>query len=158
MNATSHPLRKILVTCSSLLFVLAIVTLPLLPKLVMGADAKPTSRDDLRRYSNGGFSLVQCDGVPTPGTNEVKCDFAALINQVKFLMRWMFYISIPIAVGLFAYAGGLFMTANPGKIKDAKKIFSHVVVGFIIMLLAWLIVRTILYWVAEPGYGTQILE
>ncbi|MBI5126475.1 MAG: hypothetical protein HZA80_01800 [Candidatus Taylorbacteria bacterium] len=125
------------------------------PTLLLAATTAGT--DDLRRYSEGGFSLVQCDGVVSkPG--EVKCDFSALIKQVQFLISWMFRIGVTLAVGLFAYAGILFMSTDPKNITKAREIFPNIVKGFVIMLLAWLIVRTILLWLAAPGFGTDLLK
>lgn len=148
MTNISAKLRVI----SSWVVALMILTVPVVLFAATG-DA-----NDLRRYSQGGFSLVQCDGVPDLAKGEVKCDFAALINQVKFLVNWMFYIAIPFTVGLFAYAGVLFMSTDPKNVTKARGLFGNVVKGFVIMLLAWLIVRTILYWIAEPGFGTQLIQ
>src|SRR4051812_42842778 len=106
--------------------------------------------------------LVQCDGVvDAAGTakGQKVCNFAALINQIKFIINWMFYISVPIAVGFFAYAGILHMTGIPGNISQARAIFSTVGKGFLAMASAWFIVYTILTWLTKSTEGyTSLLQ
>lgn len=98
-------------------------------------------------------SLVPCNnntkaiienGVTIPA---VPCDFNAfmkLINGgITFILRTMV---LPIAAIMFAYAGFLMVTSGGstearGK---AKNIFSNTVLGLVIAVAAWLIVKTIL--------------
>lgn len=102
--------------------------------------------------------LVQCDGVPDAAKGEVKCDFVALINQIKFLINWAFYIAVPVAVGFFAYAGILRMTGTEGNIKTSREIFWTVGKGFLIMASAWFIVYTILTWLTKTSDYTSLLQ
>jgi hypothetical protein len=99
--------------------------------------------------------LVQCDGVITPGETERQrvCDFNALMATIKYAINWLFYITIPIATVAFAYAGILYMTGNPSKIGTAKSIFQSVASGFIIMLVAWISVVTVVDWFVEKNSG-----
>ncbi len=82
--------------------------------------------------------LVKCDG-PTCGT----CELVALINDIV-----IFIISIAtvIAIILFAYAGFLIFTSagNMSQVKKGKDVFVNVLIGFMIMLSAWLIVDTVM--------------
>ncbi len=101
--------------------------------------------------------FVKCDGVVKTGENaepgrDRVCDFAALMDTVIKAINWMFYIAIPVAVALFAYAGVLYMTGVPGNIGKAKKIFSSVAIGFIIMVTAWIAVRTAVSWFIDDEY------
>lgn len=78
--------------------------------------------------------------VPNP------CDFEdamQLINNIiKFLL---FYFATPLAGLALAYAGGSIILSGGSseKITKAKKIIKNVIIGYIIALAAWLIVKTI---------------
>jgi hypothetical protein len=97
---------------------------------------------------------VQCDGVVTPGESkrQVVCNFANLVSMVKYLINWAFGISIPVMVGLLAYAGFLYMTGSKGNIDKAKKIMISAVKGFVWALMAWFIVTTLLKWILTPEF------
>ncbi len=102
--------------------------------------------------------LVKCDGVITPGETERQkvCDFNALMETVRSAISWLFYITIPIATVAFAYAGIMYMTGVPGKIETARSIFQSVAYGFIIMLVAWIAVITVVDWFVEKNSGFDI--
>jgi len=97
-----------------------------------------------QNYNEPG--LVKCEGALTADEigKKDKCDFAQLIETIKYLINWMIYITVPIVIVIFAYAGFLFMTAKESNISKAKHIFSNVVIGFFFMLAAWVIVHSIL--------------
>jgi hypothetical protein len=103
--------------------------------------------------------FVKCDGVVRAGEDgrQTPCDFGALINTIISAINWAFYISIPLAVALFAYAGVLFMTGSQGNIKTAKDIFKTVAVGFIIMITAWFLVRQFVSWFVKDATATTFL-
>jgi len=86
--------------------------------------------------------LVPCDNV----TN--KCDFNQFMNLVNIIIKFILVdMVIPIAAIMFAYAGFLLVTAGgeaAGARTKAKSIFTNAVLGLIIAVAAWLIVRTIL--------------
>jgi len=96
--------------------------------------------------------LVQCDGVLDPSEKDRTnvCNFVALFSMVKYIINWMFFISVPLATALFAYAGFLYMTGKEKNIGTAKDIFSSVGTGFIIMLVAWFAVITLVGWFVSP--------
>jgi len=73
-------------------------------------------------------------------------------------MKFLIFISIPIATLLFSYAGFLYVTAggNTGKIQKAHDIFKDVAVGFLIVLSAWLIVNTIVSPLISDNYETLL--
>jgi hypothetical protein len=121
------------------------------------ATAAPAQTAD--NYSG----LVKCSGVvatdssgqPLPG--EVPCDFNYFIITVANLINWGFYIALPIAVVLFAYAGILYISGVESNIKKAKAIFLNVGIGFIIMLVAFTAVHTLLGWLVNPNIGAESL-
>lgn len=116
--------------------------------------------------------LVDCDGVvgrtyddkgkptATPKAGEEgrqqKCDFAALMRTVNKMINWLFYIAVPLATVLFAYAGLLYIRGTSGARTQANKIFTSVGIGFIIMLVAWISVRAVVGWFVEDKVGATI--
>jgi len=115
--------------------------------------AHAQSRASSTRYSG----LVQCDGVPDESKGEIRCNFAALVRQIIYIINWLFYIAIPVAVASFAYAGILYMTGTAASKSKARSIFSSVGIGFLIMAAAWFIVYTILNWLTDPKAGYSAL-
>ncbi len=101
--------------------------------------------------------FVDCDGVirdkNIEGDRQKVCDFNALLGTINKLINWAFAISVPVATVLFAYAGLLLMNGKPGDRTKAKDIFTNVAIGFIIMLVAWVSVRTVVDWFVKPDSG-----
>lgn len=134
--------------------------------LMINAQTETAPELDYSRF-------VKCDGVPArnivngvdqgvkPGeeARQKECDFAALIDTVNKLINWLFIISIPIATVLFAWAGLLYLTGSEKNIGKAKSIFTSVGIGFIIMIVAWLAVYTVVNWLVKPNFGaTSLIE
>ncbi|MFM2357377.1 MAG: Type secretion system pilin [Candidatus Parcubacteria bacterium] len=86
--------------------------------------------------------------------NNGQCGFNDIVGLINRLVKFVFYVSVPIAALLFAYAGFLFLTAGPnaGQADRAKGIFTNVAVGFIIILSAYLIVYTVTNAIIEDGF------
>jgi hypothetical protein len=85
--------------------------------------------------------LITCDGI------EEECDFEKLLLAVNKIIQFIvFVIGIPIVTLIFAYAGFLMVTSggNPSKKDEAKSLIGNAVVGLIVLLGAWIIVRTVL--------------
>ncbi|MEZ4211084.1 MAG: pilin [Candidatus Paceibacterota bacterium] len=96
-------------------------------------------------FENG---IVNCDGI------NVACDFQKLLELVNRAIRFLiFVIGIPIVTLSFVYAGFLLVTSggNPSKKDDAKKVVTNAVIGLVILLAAWLIVRTVLFVFGYSG-------
>jgi hypothetical protein len=105
--------------------------------------------------------LVICDGVvsgsnPNASTGSdgtVKCDFNYLVKTIVNVFNWFFIMTVPIAIGLLTYGGMLYITGVEGNIKKARKIFWNVALGFIIMLIAFTVIHTVLSWVISSQFG-----
>jgi hypothetical protein len=97
--------------------------------------------------STGG--LVTCGREVTVGkdakTQVYSCNFAALIAMLNKLITYLIYIAMPLAAIAFAYAGWLYLSAgdNSGQIDKAKKVFTTVGIGFVVILCAWLVFKLI---------------
>ncbi len=96
--------------------------------------------------------LVQCDGVLTKGEDGRGnvCNFVALMSMINYLIKWLFGLTIPIFVGMCAYAGFLYMTPKSENRKDANKMLWKGIKGFALMLCAWFIVTTLIEKIINP--------
>ncbi|MFA5778280.1 MAG: hypothetical protein WC870_02205 [Candidatus Paceibacterota bacterium] len=99
--------------------------------------------------------LVPCGRSDASGNIANPCDFndiMALINKVIHFI--LYFMVIPIAAIMFAYAGVLLITAG-GEVAHArtkaKSIFINVLIGLIIAMAAFLIIRTILSILGYEG-------
>jgi len=86
--------------------------------------------------------LVQCG---TTATNP--CGFSDILILINTVVHFiLFYMAVPIAAIMFAYAGFELVTSGGevSKKEKAKKIFINVAIGLIFVAAAYLIVQTIL--------------
>ena len=69
-------------------------------------------------------------------------------------------ISFPATIITFSYAGFIMLTSggNSSKKDQAKEMLLKVVIGFAVILSAWLIVRIIVNSVLAPGKGDQFIQ
>ena len=85
----------------------------------------------------------------TPGQPIVPCatacDYNDFIQLIQNVITFLLYMAAPIAAGMFAWAGWLYMSAlgDTGKIAKATSIFGTVFWGIIIALSAWLAIKLI---------------
>jgi len=100
-------------------------------------------------------SLVQC-GTQVDASGKVTnpcgfTDFLSLVNRVITFV--LFDLALPIAAIMFAWAGFLMVTAGGSteRVGKAKRIFTNVAIGFIIAVIAFLVVRTILALLGFKG-------
>jgi len=124
--------NKKFITCVTALFLLFVFIMPVL--------------------SHAQNGLITCDGVNT------KCTFDSLIGLINNIINWIIGIAGVIFTISCIYGGFLYMTSgsNPGNKAKAKSILYSTLIGFVIILVAWLIVYTILHTLA-PG-NNSILQ
>jgi hypothetical protein len=88
------------------------------------------------------------------------CNFNDLITLVnKVISFLLFYLATPLAGIIFAWAGFIYITSggDTSKIKKAKTMLTNVLVGYVIALAAWLIVKTILNILGvDPSIDTYL--
>ena len=89
--------------------------------------------------------LVTCQGVD--------CNACSLVDMVNGIVNFLITICVVIAVVMLAVAGFKLLTSggNSSAAQEAKGLFTNVVIGFIIVLSAWLIVDTILRIATNTG-------
>jgi len=97
-------------------------------------------------------ALVAAQIVPCDGVDKI-CDWDALITLSQRVLNFIVTISVIIAALMFAYAGWLFFsdTGNVTNVTKGKTVFADVVIGLIIVLVAWLVVDTILDTLTDRG-------
>jgi Type IV secretion system pilin len=103
--------------------------------------------------AQSGNSLVPCTD---------SCDFNSFLTLINNLINFMITtLFIPIVVLLFMYAGFKYITAqgNPAKRANLKKMVGNIVIGMILVLCSWLIVKTVLSVLLRDDAGAlQFLE
>lgn len=89
--------------------------------------------------------LVPCNGVSDSG--EPTCGFSEFLQLISTLLNFiLFRLAIPFFAILFAYSGVLYITAggNTENTSKAKSIWTNSFIGFLIALLSWLIIKTVM--------------
>lgn len=151
---------------STILFSISVIIFSL---FLLNTFSKAYAQETPPRLDYSG--LVKCDGVVNDEKNadgtlkepyrQTLCNFATLIDTITKLINWLFLITVPIVTVLFAYAGLLYLTGSQPNIGKAKAIFLSVAKGFIIMLIAWLAVYTVVNWLVAPYFkdaATALIE
>ena len=75
------------------------------------------------------------------------CDFNYFMILLNSIINFLlFVIATPLAAMIICYAGWLYLSSggNSSDVTRAKKILMNVVIGYVIGLAAWLIVKTII--------------
>ena len=98
-----------------------------------------------------GQPIVPCDGIEN-------CDWKALFQLFSNLLSFFIYISAFVAGLGSAVAGVMFLlgSTNPGKREEAKKLLRRILIGFVAVLAAALIIKTIINALVKPESGLQI--
>jgi hypothetical protein len=83
-------------------------------------------------------ALVPCSGPD--------CNVCSLVALGQHILTFLIEIGVAIAAIGFAVAGYYMVTSggDPGQVTKARTIFTNVLIGFIILLAAWLIVDTVM--------------
>ncbi len=98
--------------------------------------------------------LVPCNEVAyNSGGQVVDCNFAKLIELFSNILRWLVWISVPLATVMMVYGGFLMITSptEAGQRTHAKGIFMSAMIGMIAILAAYLIIDTILTELTGKG-------
>ncbi len=98
--------------------------------------------------------LVPCGGF-SDSAMCTACDFVVMAQNI---MKWFVAISASIVALVFALGGmKMVMSAgNTGAVSEAKEMMTNSVIGFLILLGAWLIVNTVLMTVMSDGKGIEV--
>jgi hypothetical protein len=116
------------------------------------AGTTPTPAFRVTETRTPGAGLVPCtDGC---GFSDV---FILINNVITFLITELF---IPLLVLMCMYAGYTYIAArgNPAKVANVKKMMMHIVVGMILVLCSWLLVKTVLGILVRSDWGGVFLQ
>ena len=91
--------------------------------------------------------------VPCGGNGEHECRLNDLIGMANGIVAYLLYIGVFIGVVMISYAGFTLVVSqgNENAMEKAKSRVWNVVIGFVIILLAYLIIDTILYVLTGAG-------
>jgi hypothetical protein len=96
--------------------------------------------------AQGGF--IPCDK---------NCGYADLFKLVNNVIDYLIMISIPLAAGVFAWAGFKYMsTGVVDQKKAATEMIQKVFIGFVFILAAWIIVNTITNTLLKPEFREAV--
>ncbi len=90
--------------------------------------------------------LVNCGGTSNGGFRE--CGLCDLVTVAMNVLDFLVTTTAVLATLLFINAGILYLFSGgePGKIARAHKIFTSTLIGFVIVLAAWLIIDLLMAW------------
>jgi len=96
----------------------------------------------------GTETYQSTDTLPTgKSVGDIKnpCGFNDAVKLVTNIISWLIYAGTVLSAIVFVYVGWLYLSAggDEGKVKKAKEILWKVIWGFVIMVAAWLIIKTI---------------
>lgn len=94
-------------------------------------------------FGQDSAGLVTCNGPD--------CNFCSLMQMADNIIQFLFVILVLAAVLSLVIAGFRLVTSqgNPGAMERAKKMVSNILIGFVIILSAWLIVDTVIKAIAN---------
>jgi len=94
------------------------------------------------------------------GTRNRTCGFSDFVNLIQRVIEYIIILVLPILAIIIAYTGYLFLTSggNPSKRTAAKNAVTNALIGVVVILAAWLIVRTIVMSVGATSEVTKFLS
>lgn len=107
--------------------------------------------------------LVPCGNDPKVdrATGEIinGCTFADFITLINNIINWIISIAGVIFTLMAVYGGFLYMTSGTsiGDKEKAKKILWNTILGFVIILISWLIVFTLLNMLVPKGEKSNFI-
>lgn len=88
---------------------------------------------------------ASAQGLVSCGYDE-HCNFADVIGMANNLINFILTrLILPIAAIMLVYTGFLYLSGKQSNVEKAHSVFPKVIIGLIIILASWLIVRAILY-------------
>ncbi len=86
-----------------------------------------------------------CDATLQLGEQGKRCDFAALTELIRNGITDLILISTLLVVVAAIVAGMKLVTSggNPSKLTEVKEMFTKIIIGYAVVLTAWLVVYTI---------------
>lgn len=115
----------------------------------------PYFSDAATPYKAGQGLVPRCNIGSIVGTDyENSCDFDDFMEIINRLINFvLFVLATPLFAILIMYAGFLYMfdAGSEKNVSKAKSIFKNAIFGYLIALVAWLTVKTILVTLGFNG-------
>ena len=107
-------------------------------------------------YTQSAYAAGADSGLVTC-TDPQDCNLCTLIQMFDRVLDFLFKFLTLAAVMMVMYAGFQLVISqgNSGAMEKAKGMISNIVIGFVIMMSAWLIIDTVMKGLVdtEAGYG-----
>jgi hypothetical protein len=96
-------------------------------------------------FAQGGLVPKECD--------DGGCGLAHLVAIMNDIIAWLITFTTSVVAIMFAYAGFLYITAqgDSAQVQKATGIFRNVIVGFVIILLAFLLIKELVEFLVEAN-------
>ncbi len=89
------------------------------------------------------------------------CGLADIITLIQNIIEYIFILVLPIVAIVFAYVGYLYLTSggNTAKHTQAKEAMTNLGIGILIILAAWLIIKSVLTTLGvDTGISNMFLD
>jgi hypothetical protein len=99
-------------------------------------------------------ALVPCGNNDIGTTSAaLDCDFNDLVEMGRRIINFLFFASVLLTVSLLVYTGYLYLSAGSdvGILKKVKSKFLTIIIGFALVLGAWLIINTLVTTLIDPA-------
>ena len=99
--------------------------------------------------------LVPCGGIDSTGAPEPVCNTCYFIGLLNNVLAWLVGI-LSIIFSIMIVVSGLRMVTSAGNVQaksDAKKRIMNGLIGFVIVLSAWLLIDFMMKALLAPGAG-----
>ncbi len=106
------------------------------------------------RYGEGETQEIDGQTVDVSYQVSNPCDFNGVLHLINNVVHFiLFFLAVPIAAIMFAYAGFILLTSGGSteKKSKAKNIFLNVAIGLIFAAASWLIISTVLSILGYDG-------
>ena len=96
--------------------------------------------------------LVPCEGLED-------CNWSNFLKLLGNIYAWLVRLALPLATLMIMVSGGMYMvySTNPGKRESAKKYLLASVIGLVVVLGSYIIVATIIRFIADPSTVRKLL-
>lgn len=96
--------------------------------------------------------LVPCEGLED-------CNWDKFLKLLGNIYAWLVRLALPLATLMIMVSGGMYLvySTNPGKRESAKKYLLASVIGLVVVLGSYIIVATIIRFIADPSTVRKLL-
>ena len=100
-----------------------------------------------------GSPTILQDGKAAPNPAFKACTFCDFFVLIQNIINFLLYVFLPLATLRLVYIAFLFLFSggSPANIEKAKRGLWHTVIGIAVVLGSWLVINTIINFVANPA-------